>query len=129
MDKIPGWLNEVFDEMNAKHFGGALPRPTFSVNKLGGRYANYAPRVRIIFLHPRTLDQDRKFVADTLLHELVHYALELRTGDHAQDHGAAFVALANEIGASLGLPAVTIGSDAVVEWPQSLRPTDCAPWR
>jgi predicted SprT family Zn-dependent metalloprotease len=120
-------MDELFDELNREHFDGGLQRPKFAVDKLG-HYAFYAPHVEIIFMHPRTLDQERKFVADTLLHELLHYALEVRTEDHAQDHGAAFVGLANEIGARLGLPAVQVGTDAVVEWPQSVRPVAYSPW-
>jgi hypothetical protein len=129
MDHIPAWLDEVFDQLNRDHFQGALARPKFAVSKLGGRFANYAPTVHLIFIHPRTPDQDRRFVGDTLLHELVHYALELRTGDHAQDHGPAFVDLANVIGARIRLPAVRLGSDAVLEWPQSVRPEGYSPWR
>lgn len=125
----PAWLNELFDDLNRQHFAGEIPKPKFAVNKLGGQFANYAPIAHLIFFHPRTLEQDRKFVADTLLHELLHYVLELRTGDHAPDHGPAFVALANEIGAKLGLPEVSLGSNAVLEWPQSVRPPDYAAWR
>jgi predicted SprT family Zn-dependent metalloprotease len=129
MNVVPASVGETFDELNSAHFGGALPRPKFVVNGLGGRFANYAPQVHLIFLHPRMLDQSRRFVADTLLHELVHYALELRTGDHDQGHGPAFVSLANEIGAKLGVPRVTLGTEAVLEWPQSVRPADYAPWQ
>jgi predicted SprT family Zn-dependent metalloprotease len=85
------------------------------------------PKVQIIGFHPRTLAQDDKYIADSLLHELIHYVLELRTGDHDQHHGNAFMTLANEVGASLGLTAAT--SATVIEWPQSLRPADYAPWR
>jgi predicted SprT family Zn-dependent metalloprotease len=122
-------MNELFNELNVAHFNGTLAPPKFFINKLGGQYASYAPIARIIFFHPRTLDQDRKYVSDSLLHELLHYALEIRTGDHAQDHGSHFVNLANEIGARLGLPMVQLGTDAVLEWPQSVRPKDYAPWR
>jgi predicted SprT family Zn-dependent metalloprotease len=118
----------IFDSLNAAHFGGELPRPKFMQSALLA-FGYYMSRVHIIALHPRTLQQDRKYIADTVLHELVHYALELRTGDHDKDHGKAFVDLANEIGASLGLPAVCEGNAAVLEWPQSVRPADYAPWR
>ncbi|RYZ18021.1 MAG: hypothetical protein EOO70_00135 [Myxococcaceae bacterium] len=129
LDKIPKWLDQIFNDLNNKHFGGSLQRPDFSVSSMGGHFAFYAPVVRMIFFHPRTLDQTREFITDTLLHELVHYALEVRTGDHSQDHGPAFVQLANEIGAALRLPAVQQGTDAVITWPQSVRPKDYAPWR
>jgi predicted SprT family Zn-dependent metalloprotease len=123
-----GKLVAIFDALNARHFGGVLPRPKrFLQMNFGGCFAFYMPKVQILGLHPRTLEQDEKFIADSLLHELVHYALELRTGDHDQHHGEAFIALANEIGASLGLPAVA--STTVTEWPQSLRPAEYAPWR
>lgn len=129
VDTIPPWIEEIFEELNSRHFGGDLKCPRFGVSSLGDHFASYAPGVHLIFLHPRTLDQSRRFIADTLLHELVHYALEVRTGRHEKDHGPAFVALANEIGCSLGLPPVSIGTDAVLEWPQSVRPKDYAPWQ
>lgn len=91
-------MDEVFEELNGTHFGGALPRPSFSTSKFAGYFASYAP--------------------------VVHYALDLRTGDRQQAHGLPFVDLANEIGANLGLASVEPGTDAVITWPQSVRPKD-----
>jgi SprT-like family len=128
VETIPDWLLDEFNALNARHFGGLLPRPRgFRVNDLGYK-AFYVPEVRLFFFHRRTLDQDRKFISDTLLHEMIHCALELETGDHAQDHGQPFVDRANAIGATLGLRSVELGTDEVLDWPQSVRPPDYCPW-
>ena len=130
MDTIPPWMPEEFALLNARHFGGALPEPgDFLVNNWAGQFAVYAPQVHLFFFHQRTLDQDRKWISDTLLHEMLHYALELESGDHEQHHGTRFVNLANKIGASLGLPSLAIGDDRVLEWPQSVRPAGYCAWR
>ncbi|MEO8902202.1 MAG: SprT-like domain-containing protein [Polyangiaceae bacterium] len=129
MTDVPSWLPDMFADLNARHFDGRLPLPPFAVLSLNGWFGFYAPKIHMISLHPRTLDQDRAFVADTLLHEMVHYALEVETGDHEQNHGPRFVEMANRIGNSLGLRQVQLGSDSVLEWPQSVRPADHAPWR
>jgi predicted SprT family Zn-dependent metalloprotease len=117
-------LVEVFNELNARHFASQLPTPRFMSAKLGKLHGMYLPIVKIISLPPKTLERGRDFYADTMLHELIHFALEVRTGDHAQHHGQAFVDLANTIGASLGLPTVRLGEDAVLYWPQSARGAD-----
>lgn len=121
-------LVAFFDEVNAQHFGGTLPRPKkFLQMDFGGTFAFYMPKVHIIGFHPRTLQQEDRWLSDSLLHEMVHYALELRTGDHHQHHGQAFVDLANELGAPLGLPSVN--ATTVIDWPQSVRPKGYARWR
>ena len=100
MAEAPPWMFELFDTLNAGHFDGSLPRPKLGVQNWLGHLAAYIPKVRMIWIHPRTAQQDRKYVADSLLHEMVHYALEAETGDHVQDHGNAFVERANKIGVS-----------------------------
>lgn len=102
---------------------------TFHVNRMGGQFATYAPVVNIVWFHPRTLDQGREFVADTLLHEMVHHSLACIDGDPDKGHGARFTAKANGIGERLGLPPVAPGSDEAVEWPQSVRPAGFHVWR
>jgi hypothetical protein len=130
MKTIPTWLPEEFELLNARHFDGKLPKPgDFLVNNWGGHFAVYAPVVRLFFFHERTLDQDRSFVSDTLLHEMLHCALEVDSGDHEQHHGPRFVALANKIAATLGLPSLAVGDEKVLEWPQSVRPAGYSPWR
>ncbi|MCC6651540.1 MAG: SprT-like domain-containing protein [Candidatus Eisenbacteria bacterium] len=116
-------------ELNDLHFDGALPSLTFHVNRMGGQFATFAPRVNIVWFHPRTLDQGRAFVADTLLHEMVHHALACIGGDPDQGHGERFIAEANAIGTNLGLAPVAPGTDAAVNWPQSVRPAGYHTWR
>ena len=119
---VPTWVPELFDELNTRYFDGKLPQLTFHTNPLGGRYAAYAPIANIVFFHPRTLDQGKKFVTDSLLHEMVHHLLQQRDGDNGQDHGLKFVEIANRIGRELGVPDVPPSSEAAIEWPQSVRP-------
>lgn len=122
-DVVPLWLEEEFDGLNARFFDGQLPRLHFMVNRWAGQPAGYfAIKTGAVFFHPGTIEQGREFVADSLLHELVHHALRLGTGDADGDHGVRFVAMANRIGARLGLPLVDPGTDAAEWWPQSVRP-------
>lgn len=127
--QVPAWVSDLFTVLNAEHFDGALPALTFHVNRMGGHFATYAPVVHIVWFHPRTLDQGREFVADTLLHEMVHHCLACTDGDPDQDHGERFIERANAIGEKLGLALVAPGSDAAVEWPQSVRPDGFHTWR
>jgi len=123
MDKIPTWVEEDFDSLNTQFFGGRLPRLRFMINKLAGHPAGYIPgRTSAVFIHPGTIQQGRKFVADSLLHELVHHALYQESGDVDREHGVRFVTMANTIGAQLGLPPVEADTDGALWWPQSVRP-------
>ncbi|WP_437759651.1 SprT-like domain-containing protein [Sorangium sp. So ce1389] len=128
--ELPEWPLNVFDELNNTFFDSKLPSIKFSINKHGGQYAAFAPvgDSGILWFHPGTLLQGRAFVADSMLHELIHYALHRRDGDGDQAHGYRFVEYANGIGARLSLPPVKLGSDEVLEWPQSVRPDGFHSW-
>lgn len=121
---IPPWIDDEFDRLNAEHFQGKLPRPKWGENKMRkAAVATIGPGKHLVWFHPDMLRlMSRKFVGDSMLHELVHVALAEENGDGGQDHGRRFVHLANNIGAKLGLLAVAAGSDAALDWPQSVRP-------
>jgi predicted SprT family Zn-dependent metalloprotease len=123
MDTIPSWVDDVFAELNTKFFGSKLRSPKYTLAPFDGQLAASTVYNGIsgIFFHPRILDRGRAFVADTLLHELVHLELIRRGEQPDKDHGVQFVALANQIGRKLGLPDVQPCSDAASLWPQSVR--------
>jgi len=123
---VPGWIDDEFEALNAKWFSGSLPRPKWSVNGMRKAATAYlGPGEHLVMLHPDILrEMSRKYVSDPLLHELVHVALAEGDGDGCRDHGLRFVKLANALGAKLGLPPVVAGSDAALDWPQSVRPKE-----
>jgi hypothetical protein len=123
------WLDEMFDTLNSAHFKGALPRPTFASANHEGKFAVYVPKpyVAIVF-HPRTLEQARRWIADSLLHEMVHMGLDDGNLNTGQEHGRDFVARANKIGQMLGLRPVSPGTDQAINWPQSVRKKGYAEW-
>jgi hypothetical protein len=121
MDAFPEWLREVFAGLNERHFAGRLSQPFFALAELGGA-AFYVPEIHMIQLAARTLGQDQQLVSDVILHQMVHYALDVSTGAAHHEHGDTFVALANQIGVSLRLPLVELGDEDVVTWPRSIRP-------
>lgn len=60
---------------------------------------------------------------------MVHLQLDAEHGDSDQQHAQRFVMRANRLGRMLGLRPVAPGSDAAVEWPQSVRKKGYASWR
>lgn len=107
----------------------------FAVGRFAGYYAIYGPGARLLQFDPRTLDQTREFISDTLLHEMIHHFLAEESrgdelvGDPDQDHGRRFCREANRIGQMIGLQRVAAGREAAIEWPQSVRPPGYAEWR
>jgi len=76
-----------------------------------------------------------RYVADVLLHEMIHQWQQEVTGateDGYHGHGPAFRDKANEIGRTLGLPPVRTGKargpdkdlPSCAQWPQCVRPDD-----
>jgi hypothetical protein len=129
-------LVEDFEELNTQFFGGLLKPPIFSVSPPPfGTYAATTPssikredgtRMRVnqvMFIHPSTVRQGRRYVRDTLLHEMVHIALDAEDGDGDKEHGSRFASRANDLGRLLALPPVLSLSDGAIEWPQSVRPS------
>lgn len=147
------WLLDLFTGYNRDHFAGELVAPYLllaepSAPQVHGDCVRdaYGLRGRIRIrpsllagTHPvtRRLDDDgrRRFVADVLLHELVHlwqFEVDGRTDDGYHGHGPAFVEQANRIGARLGLARVRTskrrGPDrdlpSCAQWPHNVRPAD-----
>ncbi len=124
------WLNEVFDELNVRHFSGRLARPTFARASYEGKYALYVPQpYRILTFHPRLLEQDARWISDSILHEMIHMRLDDGKENTDKDHGKRFVMEANRIGRMLGLRGVAPGSDDAIEWPQAIRKRGFPEWR
>ena len=128
MGDIPDYLDESFDKLNAQWFEGRLPRPQWI--RMKGVKASHlfiGPGKHMVGFDPGLKLMPRPFVEDSLLHEMVHVALSEWNGDNDQKHVERFTELANAIGSGLGLPAVLPGSDAALDWPQSVRPKDYFP--
>lgn len=127
MTPAPAWIKDLFDRLNVAHFKGALSTPqlfvwTFMEDRTNGMYS-HTPHLTFISLTPEAVEKGEAFVADTLLHEMVHHALAtLAKVDH-RSHGEAFVKIANPIGAALGLPRVGAHTQQAGFWPQSVRPS------
>jgi SprT-like family len=129
---MPPWLVEEFEALNRAHFDGKLPPIFIAVQKTvtatpAALHSSQGVSP-VIFIHPAVAAQDRRWLRDSLLHELVHYALIVETGDGDMRHGEAFVGRANAIGQTLGVEAVPAGTDEAQEWPQSVRGRDYPRW-
>ncbi len=114
---IPPWLVAAFHSLNHQHFGGRLPPP----RRLGlmpnrGYNAMYFPFVHFIRFDAAILAAPET-AKETLLHEMIHYTLALRSGFHDPTHGAAFTAEANRIGAAMGWRSVQAYSREAGVWP------------
>jgi Domain of unknown function (DUF4326) len=150
-------LYDLWDEWNEEFFGGLMVPALVQITDPGqthcyGRCTTYsglagirhAIKIRksildgtLRDLKDGTGDQEGlwRFLTDVLLHEMLHqFAYEV-TGQHDgsyHGHGPAFSALANEIGAKLGLPPVgrtyrkrdteKKGLPSPSQWPHNVRP-------
>lgn len=123
--RFPEGIIGRFDELNARYFSGALWHPVFALSDQGpGKYSWYSRRAGVAFiaLTPEGLELSSEQIEDTLLHEMVHHAVStLEEGADATAHDAAFVRLANAIGARMGLAPVAAQSEEAGSWPSSAR--------
>lgn len=111
-------LEEVYDYLNARAFGGQLTRPTlFAADVITNakgqqRMAGWSDDGRMAVR--RDLLRYPLLVADLLLHEMVHQAVGT-----AADHGPLFVLRAGVVAQGLGLPTPTSDGSC---WPMEGRP-------
>lgn len=112
-------LEEVYDWLNARAFGGQLKRPTlFAADVITNakgqqRMAGWSNDGRMAIradLMPHPL-----VVADLLIHEMVHQAV-----GSAADHGPLFVLKAGVVAHRLGLPTPNTSDGSC--WPMEGRP-------
>lgn len=134
-------LYAAFEEYNARHFAGNLGAPLVlitnpkSARTLGDYIARdvhgLESRIRIA---PKAVARGPLFALDVLLHEMIH-AWQEEIDEDGEDgyrgHGPKFAAKCNEIGATLGLPAVGVkGRDGLPDckhWPFNVRPVGYYP--
>ena len=128
----PEWIRTLFDDLNTRHFGGKLSRPTIVIQRgameeknacylhLPQIIAKFGPLIAIS-LTEEVLSKGADYTTDTLLHEMVHHALATLLRIPYERHGIEFCAVANVIGATLGLGAVLPDTREAERWPQSLR--------
>lgn len=151
-----GRLYEHWESCNARFFGGQmiipyllLSAPGFSqalgdcseVSAFGGRSqirlreSLLTGRHRLVRGGEEYSDGRFRFVADVLLHEMIHQWQHEVTGKKEasyKGHGAGFRDKANEIGKELGLAPVRIAKargkerdlPSCAEWPHCVRPAE-----
>ena len=119
--EAPNWVYEVFMRLNAELFAGQLPRPTLKVGRPGKRWRStsvFRPSLALIVISPDELSRGAQAVEASLLHEMVHQSLWVKTGRSEHEHGERFVAEANRIAKHLRWPLVTIHSERLEDWPR-----------
>ena len=82
-NRVAGYLNKVFDLLNAEYFESALSRPTITIQSTPRAYGHFSLRedtwisklgkTHEINIGAGTLARPIEEVAATLLHEMVHY--------------------------------------------------------
>lgn len=82
-NRVAGYLNKVFDLLNAEFFESALSRPTITIQSTPRAYGHFSLRedtwisklgkTHEINIGAGTLARPIEEVAATLLHEMVHY--------------------------------------------------------
>lgn len=128
----PAWIRTLFDDLNTRHFEGKLSRPTIVIQRGAMEQSNawylhhpqiigkFGPLIAIA-LTEEVLSKGADYTTDTLLHEMVHHALATLLRIPHKRHGIEFCAVANAIGATMGLGAVSPDTREAECWPQSLR--------
>ncbi|WP_438019648.1 SprT-like domain-containing protein [Sorangium sp. So ce315] len=128
----PLWVLSLFDDLNSAHFNGQLQRPVIITQAGAMQRKNawyvHTPHIKTprgpliaIGITQEVLNKGREYTADTLLHEMIHHAVATLHNENPASHGGRFCAIANEIGASLGLRTVRPDTMAAECWPQSVR--------
>jgi hypothetical protein len=122
----PDWVYERFDQLNRQLFRGRLPDApigrTTAFPHWNGWYAPFPDGRGCIFLHEDTLEKrTERYIADSLLHEMVHHALHTTLEGDDKEHSTTFVREANRAGRLLGLPSVRPRTKDAECWPQSVR--------
>lgn len=82
-NRVAGYLNKVFDLLNAEYFENALSRPTITIQSTPKAYGHFSLRddtwisklggTHEINIGAGTLSRNIEDVVATLLHEMVHY--------------------------------------------------------
>ena len=82
-NRVAGYLNKIFDLLNAEFFEGALSRPTITIQSTPKAYGHFSLRedtwiskigaTHEINIGAGTLSRPIENVVATLLHEMVHY--------------------------------------------------------
>lgn len=82
-NRVAGYLNKIFDLLNAEYFENALSRPTITIQSTPRAYGHFSLRedawvstlgaTHEINIGAGTLARPIEEVAATLLHEMVHY--------------------------------------------------------
>lgn len=105
------WLSQKFAEYNKQYFGGKIPTPQFSIERLTGEWGRFDVDVdydrnrRITRAHSNGVltvngnySREERSWINTLLHEMCHAYVYLVMGVLPRDpHGREFLSVANAI--------------------------------
>jgi hypothetical protein len=95
------WLDELWRELSSRHFRGTLPAVTIAwAENLKAPARLESPRLILLDTRLMTGDTDRAMGIICMV--LLHVAVLV----HTRGYGIAFMAVANQIGAALGLKPV-----------------------
>ena len=82
-NRVAGYLNKIFDLLNQEYFGGALARPTITIQSTPKAYGHFSLNsdtwisklggTHEINIGAGTLSRPIEEVVTTMLHEAVHY--------------------------------------------------------
>ena len=82
-NRTAGYLNKIFDLLNAEFFENALSRPTITIQSTPKAYGHFTTRedtwvstigsTHEINIGAGTLDREIEYTVATLLHEMCHY--------------------------------------------------------
>lgn len=98
-------IEKIFQECNKEYFHNELPTPTFgffSSKKFVGRYYGIRSIIGNVYNSRILLStyfdfSDKRFLTDTILHEIIHYYIAINNIIDNNDHGSMFQYYMNRI--------------------------------
>ena len=98
-------MAKIFQECNKEYFNNELPTPTFaffSSKKIVGRYTAIRNFLGLVYHSQILLStyydfSDKRFLKDTILHEMIHYYIAYKNIGDNKTHGENFQYYMNKI--------------------------------
>ena len=133
-NRVAGYLNQIFDALNADFFAGELKRPVITIQSTPKAYGHFTlfdawsikgEGHKEINLGAGTLDRPIEYVVTTLLHEMVHYHNYLHGIQDCSNRGVYHNARFRDAAEMHGLVVsrsekygrcITEPSDSLIEW-------------
>jgi hypothetical protein len=120
-------VRSILDAINGRHFASGLRMPGIAIVEPDFWEDNAAAQVlpqggRTWLLIARDILEFPQFLGEVVTHEAIHLCQAQR--DEPRVHDAAFAAIANRIGHTIGLTDVEAGTSACHQWPCHSRPAE-----